>query len=680
MLNTQEIVNSAINSHTIKNIPLHPNTILALQGYVKGNYSLHEFNTIMDTTVKALLSEVRNLDGSSVPLDIINAHHTIQAIINSYQKLSNTSNIEANNYCALIVDELQERRTIVASAINTHILNNVSLHPNTLTVLEEYAKGSYPRNELGIIMDSTEKLILNSLKNVKINAATINTINAHHRMKKIVDLYQEPLPEKFDSSYLKYLHECLFSERFEPIGHDNYLLTSKDDITVDMLELKKLNPNNMFKEDRKVQESLKKFDQILREKNNLKGLSRQQFIGETVGLFSFFNLIHPFKEDNEITQRLFFEKLAKAAGHTLDFSVVTKQRMLRANNDAIWYAKRLEEKGNVSGEVIEHLFEDISNSEKIDILKDAIYNEATVKCKDLNNTNIIIPRDNIVYTGTYKGSTGNAIMIDTKDSCVVCPKDRLTPKQLKELKIGGEFTFTVSKEENLDTVLIPEEKLLSLTDDEIIENLKKNITLQEKVKEIEKLSKILYKDPQILAEYIMMINKNPENYKSLSDQIVNDPKSISERANKKFQSKTDQKDIYKLGNAIDDYIASVKYRKNLIIERHNTEQKRLGTVVKMPSKEIQDILNLPKDMQKKALESSPSLHIEFNKFINNVVYRLSSIEYKELCKANYKALSESVGISEKKARLITKVVMSCKELCRPLKPVRSKQPQKININ
>ncbi len=41
--------------------------------------------------------------------------------------------------------------------------------------------------------------------------------------------------------------------------------------------------------------------------------------------------MHPFREGNGRTQRAFVEQLAQAAGHDLDFSVISKERMIAAS-------------------------------------------------------------------------------------------------------------------------------------------------------------------------------------------------------------------------------------------------------------------------------------------------------------------------------------------------------------
>ncbi|MDD9333866.1 MAG: type IV secretion system effector protein, partial [Bartonella sp.] len=113
-----------------------------------------------------------------------------------------------------------------------------------------------------------------------------------------------------------------------------------------------------------IQENLKKFDQLLASKNNLQGLSREEFVDEVVQLFSLLNYIAPFRAGNEATQRIFFWQLAKGAGHKIDFSVTTEERITRACIDSMTL------KGDIAHKEMKDLFEDISNPKSITILKD----------------------------------------------------------------------------------------------------------------------------------------------------------------------------------------------------------------------------------------------------------------------------------------------------------------------
>lgn len=46
------------------------------------------------------------------------------------------------------------------------------------------------------------------------------------------------------------------------------------------------------------------------------------------------NVIHPFREGNGRTQRLFIEYLAEANGYVLDFDKVSKKEMIQASAEA----------------------------------------------------------------------------------------------------------------------------------------------------------------------------------------------------------------------------------------------------------------------------------------------------------------------------------------------------------
>jgi cell filamentation protein len=54
------------------------------------------------------------------------------------------------------------------------------------------------------------------------------------------------------------------------------------------------------------------------------------------------NKLHPFREGNGRTQRLFVESLARHAGHEMCFDAVSRERMVRASIEANSGKVRLE--------------------------------------------------------------------------------------------------------------------------------------------------------------------------------------------------------------------------------------------------------------------------------------------------------------------------------------------------
>jgi len=56
----------------------------------------------------------------------------------------------------------------------------------------------------------------------------------------------------------------------------------------------------------------------------------RRFAKQAADIMVELNTIHPFREGNGRTQRVFMEQQAKAAGHDLDFTIVSKERMTQA--------------------------------------------------------------------------------------------------------------------------------------------------------------------------------------------------------------------------------------------------------------------------------------------------------------------------------------------------------------
>jgi cell filamentation protein len=75
------------------------------------------------------------------------------------------------------------------------------------------------------------------------------------------------------------------------------------------------------------------------------------------------NFIHPFREGNGRAQRLFIIELARAAGHRLDFSVVSGERMMLASIAA-------HERGEPG--MMRRMFDEISDPPRIAALREAI--------------------------------------------------------------------------------------------------------------------------------------------------------------------------------------------------------------------------------------------------------------------------------------------------------------------
>lgn len=73
----------------------------------------------------------------------------------------------------------------------------------------------------------------------------------------------------------------------------------------------------------------------LKQENFLAGLSKQELAKRLAYYLSELNVLHPFREGNGRSQRLFIESLAKINGIYLDLTEVTKEDMIIASHESI---------------------------------------------------------------------------------------------------------------------------------------------------------------------------------------------------------------------------------------------------------------------------------------------------------------------------------------------------------
>lgn len=406
-----------------------------------------------------------------------------------------------------------------------------------------------------------------------------------------------------------------------------------------------------------IQEGLQRLDQTLAEKNNLQGLTREAFIHEAMEMFNSLNHIHPFREGNGRTQRVFFENLARAAGHQLDFSLVTKERMMVAS-------VAVAEEGNLGP--MQHLFEDISNPEKIRVLREFMNNMKN-SGRNVNDRPVMVAQEGETYTGIYRGAGLEGFAFNVNGAYIIGNKEHLSPEQLKTLKPGDKFTFTVPSAKELENTLILKEKLAPLTKNKMAEMIAKDANVHICRDQVKHFSKLVYGSSKTLNKQMVQMIKDPNLSEQLANQIEHSPHSLSRLAGINFcglknsARKNAEGSIWLLSAAVINYNYAVKYAEKEILQEHQAEQKRRGQMVEMPSKNLQNLLSLPPEQQREILSSSPILQKELHVFVHKLHDRLSGDEHNAIRKNDYEKLAKSIGISVTKAKEITKIVTQTKE-------------------
>lgn len=149
----------------------------------------------------------------------------------------------------------------------------------------------------------------------------LNTYEKRFSVLRINQILNEHAPEHFDIEYLRQLHLRIFSEVYPWAGEFRRVGIGKGD--------------TIFLPHQQIQAAL---DELLTEIDQQK----QNFIGDkaqfsqSVGNFLVrLNYIHPFREGNGRTQRLFVSKLAQYASVDLNWEAVSNEAMRRACIDGI---------------------------------------------------------------------------------------------------------------------------------------------------------------------------------------------------------------------------------------------------------------------------------------------------------------------------------------------------------
>lgn len=134
-------------------------------------------------------------------------------------------------------------------------------------------------------------------------------------------IIEEPVPNQFDANYLKLLHHTLFSKIYDWAGEFRTIGIAKG--------------STFFLDPKQIESELDKlFLELSKQKKNFINDKEQfsQYVGE---MLIKLNHIHPFREGNGRTQRLFVSKLGQYANIDINWQTVSNEAMKSACIDGI---------------------------------------------------------------------------------------------------------------------------------------------------------------------------------------------------------------------------------------------------------------------------------------------------------------------------------------------------------
>ncbi|AQX28283.1 MULTISPECIES: BID domain-containing T4SS effector [unclassified Bartonella] len=496
---------------------------------------------------------------------------------------------------------------------------------------------------------------------------------AHMVAKEFVNVHQEPTPKKIDHSYLKQLHKQLFGKIFDWAGETrDTAVKMSDGTTANVSTNEQVLP---FASDEGVKLCLTELNEKLAKRNEdiSKEQEKQKKFSEDIStIYALLSHAHAFLDGNEITQRLFVEKLSQSENRKIDFSVVTQKRM----QDAVVNA------ANDNLGPMKHLFEDASNPEKVQDLKAAINEiKSNDEEKSLAERIVTTPIPGKSYTGVFENRKLDTIVIRTADSLVVCNRHVIPRDKLRNAKIGDKITFKAL--DDINQVFIPGRELPNLTDYQIMENTVTSPSVREQRREVERLTRLVFGNREKLTNQLERICENPNLAQQLSVSIAHDPKSVSKLAGfkklglKSPKRKEAEKNVIPLSEAVRKFADCLKSAREEVLQAHREEQYRTGQAVENPTEKVKHFLSMSQEERENALKTEGNITIykELHNFLSKVSLRLSANENKMIKNNDFSLLAKSIDIPDNKAKEIIETVKEAQNMKNQIKltkPPRTK--------
>lgn len=133
---------------------------------------------------------------------------------------------------------------------------------------------------------------------------------------KIVEYEMSPFLDPFSFDYYKRLHAFLFDQLYDWAGKLRDVDMSKQ--------------HTRFCPSKEIEELADRMFARAAGMDYFQGLDRPSFLQEITDFYNGINYLHPFREGNGRTQRVFFRELARRAGYSLDYSLIDPDMMMLA--------------------------------------------------------------------------------------------------------------------------------------------------------------------------------------------------------------------------------------------------------------------------------------------------------------------------------------------------------------
>lgn len=148
----------------------------------------------------------------------------------------------------------------------------------------------------------------------------LSEVQADITFAKASKLEENPIDGKFDIEHYKAIHRYLFEDLYDWAGQFRTINISKKG-------------TKFVKTDELENLCVKCFDRI-KSSNYFRNISFESFVENIVDLYCTLNMLHPFREGNGRTERIFIAQLIRLNGYDIDFSEIDSDYMIIATIQA----------------------------------------------------------------------------------------------------------------------------------------------------------------------------------------------------------------------------------------------------------------------------------------------------------------------------------------------------------
>lgn len=152
------------------------------------------------------------------------------------------------------------------------------------------------------------------------DAEVLSAVEAKITLAKIAMLSEHPIEGSFDFNHYKAIHKFIFEDLYDWAGQERTVNISKK--------------GTVFVEAQEISEIADRIFSRLEKLNYFQNLDFDSFVDNIADFYCTTNMLHPFREGNGRTQRVFLQQLIRKNGYEINFADIDSDLLMIATIQA----------------------------------------------------------------------------------------------------------------------------------------------------------------------------------------------------------------------------------------------------------------------------------------------------------------------------------------------------------